>query len=557
MLRNPWVRAAAWRSCAEHVGIALLLLAVIILLQRRVDAYSAEFGTDEASHYVSGLMIHAYLTTGLAAGPLSPIAFLRSFHSHYPLVGIGHWGPFYYFIEAVWMLLFGSGRASVLLLSAVVTTAIGSICYAVVARRCGRVAAGLIALALVASPIVQEGSAEVMLDAPIALFALLAALSYARYMAECRARDAIWFALFASAGLLIKGNAACLALLPPLAVLIGRRFDLLRRPSFWLPLPIVGCIAVPWYLFTYPLVSQGFRYSWGLAYVVVATRENATALLHATGPILLAAGLFGCVAVVWSAHRRQADYVMTCTASLLVATWVFVSVVPAAIQDRYLEPAIPPLLILAGAALRFVVDWSQSRLPVRVGPLRALAIPLLAVVLAGSIVPAAADMEPKAELGFTHAAQQVWQQVNARNPVVLVVARQIAESSAVAELALHDPHCPSLFAVRGSRLLGGGGYNNQDYRPRFTTPEQVMAAIDEFRIPLVLFRSDGGADEWAHVRQIAEAIRLYPNRWEVVDRIEAPGAPVLVLRVRGNTEQPADLRRLAELTAPRSLAGLQ
>ena len=81
------------------------------------------------------------------------------------------------------------------------------------------------------------------------------------------------------------------------------------------------------------------------------------------------------------------------------------------------------------------------------------------------------------ELGFTKAAAQVWQQVDPHNPVALVVAGQIGEESAVAELAMHDPHCPSLFAIRGSRLLGGGGYNNSDYQPRFDTVAEVMAAI--------------------------------------------------------------------------------
>lgn len=530
-----------------------MLAAVAILLQYHVNAYSAEFSGDEASHYVSGLMIHAYLTTGLSNGPLSPLSFLKSFHSHYSLVGIGHWGPVFYFVEALWMLPFGCGRISVLLLTAVVTSAIGLVCYVVAAPRVGRAIAVLIALAFVASRIAQEGSAYVMLDAPITLLTLLAALAYGHYMEATRARDAVSFALLAVAGLLIKGNAGCLALLPPLAVLISRRFDLLRRPSFWLPVPIVGCLAVPWYLLTYPLISQGFRYAWGLHYIAGATWDNSAALLAAIGPLLLAAGLCGWVAVVWSAHRPKADQVMTCVAALFAAVWIFQSVVPADIQDRYLEPALPPLLILAGAALRYVVDRMGGRLPA-LGRISALATPLLVIVLAASMIPSVLSVTPKTGLGFTEAAPLAWQQAEPHNPVVLVVARQIAEDLAVAELAMHDPHCPSLFAVRGSRLLGGGGYNNWDYKPRFDTAAEVMAAIDAYHIPLVLFRTDGSPGEWAHVRQVAEAMKLYPDRWEVVDRIEGHGPPVLLLRVRGNADKLADLAHLAELTAPRSLA---
>jgi hypothetical protein len=553
MMRNTLGITGMWRRWIEFSGIALVLAAVVILLQYHVNAYSAEFGVDEASHYVSGLMIHAYLTTGLSNDPLLPFSFLKNFHSHYSLVGIGHWGPVFYIAESLWMLPFGCSRISVLLLTAIVTSAIGLICYVVAAPRVGRTIAGLIAIAFVASRVAQEGSAYVMLDGPITLLTLLAALAYARYMEATKARDAVSFALLAAAGLLIKGNAGCLALLPPLAILISRRFDLLRRPSFWLPVPIVGCLAVPWYLLTYSLISQGFRYAWGLHYVAGATRDNSDALLAAIGPLLLAAGLCGWVVVVWSAHRPKADQVMTCVAALFAAVWIFQSVVPADIQDRYLEPALPPLLILAGAALRYVADRVWCRLPVALGRMSALATSLLAIVLAASMIPSVLSVTPKTELGFTEAAPLVWQQVEPNNPVVLVVARQNVEDSAVAELAMHDPHCPSLFAVRGSRLLGGGGYNNWDYKARFDTATEVMAAIDAYRIPLVLFRTDGSPGEWAHVRQVAEATKLYPDRWEVVDRIEGHGPPVLLLRVRGNTDKSADLPHLAELTAPRSL----
>jgi len=557
MMPDTPATAGARPRSIEYAGIALLLAGVVVLLQIHASAYSAEFRNDEASHYVSGLMIHAYLTTGLGTGPLSPLAFLKNFHSHYPLVGIGHWGPVYYVVEALWMLLFGCGRISVLLLSAVVTSAIGLICYRIAAPRVGRMIAVLIAVALVASPIAQEGSADVMLDAPITLLTLLAALAYARYMATFRARDAVQFALLAAAGLLIKGNAGALAMLPPLAVLMTWRFDLLRRPSFWLPVPIVGGLVLPWYLVTYFVVSQGFRYTWGLNYVVHAIRGNSIALVAALAPLVLAAGVYGWVVAVSSAHRPRADQVMTCIAALLAAVWIFQSIVPADIQDRYLEPALPPLFILAGVAVRDIADRVRRFLRAGPGRVQTLAAPLLAIVLAASTVPSVFGLPPKSRLGFVEAAPLVWRQVTPGNPVVLVVAPPIVEEAAVAELALHDPHCPSLFAVRGSRLLGGGGYNNEDYKPRFATPAQVMAAIDEYRIPLVLFRPDNGVGEWEHVRQVAEAMKLYPDRWDVIDRIEGHGQPVLVLRVRGNADKPADLKNLARLTAPRSLGMFQ
>jgi hypothetical protein len=116
-----------------------------------------------------------------------------------------------------------------------------------------------------------------------------------------------------------------------------------------------------------------------------------------------------------------------------------------------------------------------------------------------------------------------------------------------------DPNPPGLFAVRGSRLLGGGGYNNSEYEPLFQTPEQVMAQIDEFAIPLVLFRSTGKAGEWAHLQQIGEAQPLYPDRWQLVYRSLNPAGNIFLFRIRGNDAKTADLAKLAALSAPRSL----
>ncbi|WP_428489946.1 hypothetical protein [Rhodopila sp.] len=114
-----------WRVARVAIAAGLLLVLTVIL-QNHAGAFDAEFSNDDSSHVVSGLLLHDYLTRGLLAsgGPASPIGFLTSFHSHYPLVGIGHWGPLYYAVEAGWMLAFGTTRSALLLLSAVVTVTV-------------------------------------------------------------------------------------------------------------------------------------------------------------------------------------------------------------------------------------------------------------------------------------------------------------------------------------------------------------------------------------------------------------------------------------------------
>ncbi|WP_264715788.1 ArnT family glycosyltransferase, partial [Limobrevibacterium gyesilva] len=518
-----------------------MLLGFVVLLQIHDGAYAADFDFDADSHYVSGLMIHDFITSLRLQ---SPLAFLKNFHSHYPIIGIGHWGPLYYVVEGLWMIPFSTGIVSVLMLSAVVTAATAAITYKLAAERFGRLAGIATALIFAAAPVIRESSNAVMLDGAIALLCVGAALAYIAYLSSGRALHSVLFGLIAAAAMLIKGNAACLALLPPFAVLIGRRFDLLHRPSFWIPVPVVATLAGPWVLFTYGQVAQGFRYSWGLTYLGLATAYNGHALMVVLGGAVVALGTAGFACVALGRRIWQHDNGLVGLASLLAAVWVFQSVMPAAFQDRYLMPMLPPLLILALVPVQAVAAWFAAK----AGAERALLrdprrmMAAASVILAGTFALGTRAIEPPPDFGFRRAAQQVWANRISTNPSVLIGAER--EGSAIAALAMADPHRPSLFAVRGSRLLGGGGYNQQDYAPRFATAREVMAAIDEYAIPLVLLRVTGRAGEWQHLRQLAEAQALYPDRWELIYRDPSVSPELRLYRIRGNDAKVASEARL-------------
>ena len=90
---SPDIASTGHGRWIEWLFLACLISGLTVNLQFRLGAYDAEFDDDEASHYVSGLLIRDYLAGWL---PGSPLGFVRRFHSFYPLVGIGHWGPAYY-----------------------------------------------------------------------------------------------------------------------------------------------------------------------------------------------------------------------------------------------------------------------------------------------------------------------------------------------------------------------------------------------------------------------------------------------------------------------------
>ena len=539
------VRAQRARAIAgESPIVAIALAALTFALQIRLHAYSADFGQDEASHYISSLAIHDYLRSNIGS---SPLAFLKSFHAHYPLVGIGHWGPFYYGVAAVWMLVFSTTLASVMALSATVTTVTAFFILSLSRKVSGRWPALCAAFAFILAPLVERGSGRLMLDIPITLMCLAALYAYARYLREGLLRHSIAFALVASAAMLIKGNAGCLAFVPPLSILFARRWDLLRRPSFWAPLLIVALLVGPWYLLTFKLVAAGFRYTWGLEYVATAIVANSRFLWDSLGPAILGASALGFFDTMARSWRGQDVSVLTVACALGVADWTFQCVVPAAIQDRYLAPLLPPLLLLAGNGIVAVARWSSQHLAVRVKA-------MLALLLVLGVVPAAMAVPPKASLGFVTMAPQLFRSLPDNNRTVLIVTNGRGEAAGLAALAMYDPNRPSIFAVRGSRLLGGGGYNNSEYRPRFQTIPEVMAAIDAYSIPLVLYHPNfPDSAAWAHVNQVEDASHLYAARWQQVEETPSLGAPIILFRLPENAAKPQPVGHLLALSAPKRL----
>ncbi len=73
-----------------------IALAIIVLIQWRGNAYSADFdavGGDEAAHFVTGLMIRDYAAEALGAPPLE---FAERFYLSYPKVAFGIWPPLFH-----------------------------------------------------------------------------------------------------------------------------------------------------------------------------------------------------------------------------------------------------------------------------------------------------------------------------------------------------------------------------------------------------------------------------------------------------------------------------
>ena len=202
-------------GAGRAAAIFLVLLCLNLAFAYRSGAFRSELTaeSDEAAHYITGLMVHDYLAHGIGQ-PL--MAYAANYYLHYPKVALGHWPPVFYIMQAAWGFICSPSRNGILGLMALCTTLIAFTLYRMVEREfrttVGGVAAGALFLCI---PLVQAYSAMIMSDMVVAMFSLWALWAWTNYLEGERARDALWFAAAASAAILTKGNGFAVTLMAP------------------------------------------------------------------------------------------------------------------------------------------------------------------------------------------------------------------------------------------------------------------------------------------------------------------------------------------------------
>jgi dolichyl-phosphate-mannose-protein mannosyltransferase len=537
-------------------------LAICLLGQSAAGAYRGDLGTlfpDESAHYVNGLLVERYLTRGLGQ---SPLRFATNLYLHYPRVTIGHWPPGFYLFSGLWMAAVSEAKWSVLLFSAVISAALAALLGVILSRRLGLLAGLLGACAFAALPTLRDVTTSLMEDPFVALLEILAALIYVRYLDTLRWRYAVWFGLVASFTILTKENGLALALLPVFSLLITRRFELLRLPSFWIPLPIVVLTCGPWVVLTMKFVTPGFVYTWGMHYTIFAVWANLAVLYHAVGAVGLAvAGLAS-----FNALRRRScrdDSLRTAMLALLLAVFAFHAAVPAGIEPRYMIPALATLLVLTALGIADAAELALARLPADGGSAwlaqarRVAPVLLIAAVLLPDLLCLTSHLQ-KPALGMSKAARQILASSPADAAIeVLIAGHGFDEGSFISEVADRDPK-QRVIVVRGFKLLATGNESGSIYRARYATPTRAAKAVETAGVQYVVLVDTSKSLEWKHNRQIAAAAnsrgwlligsyQRYGPKIPPMQGASAGGGRTLVYRVAANAGRPPNLSALQKL----------
>lgn len=510
---------------ASRVLLFFLFFAGVVLLQWRGNAFQSEFGgtQDEAAHYITGLMVHDYIAAGF---PGPPLLYARNYYLHYPKVALGHWPPVFYIVQAAWTLLFTPSRTSVMLLMAAITALLATVlCETLLEEFSLALSAGAAAL-LISLPVIEEFSHFVMAEMLVALLLLFAVLAYGRYLDTVRWQPAAWFGIWFSLALMTKGTGIQLALVPPLAVLFSRRWNLLSRFSFWLPAILVLGIAGPWYMWVPGAQHESVARFGGVEFFSRRLSSTPATWAGMLGAVPLVAVIFGILLCLRRMTDRSASGKWTASAAVIVAAFI-VRLFIGAFEERHLLGNLPELIMFGTVA----VAWLLRRY--RWPAISGVALAALAAVVAFDI-----HASPlKRHFGFSEIARDLLSRPQFKNSVFLVCSNAEGEGMLISEVAAHESR-PGHIVLRATKMLASINWMGSDYQVLFHNPQDLIQHLEG--IPAGIIVVDNEGRRALHGQLLYQGLQSHPERWELLSRVN----DIEVYRLIGHEDKPVGKIRI-------------
>jgi len=363
-------------------GVLLGVLLAIGLAQGLAWQPSEPFyNNDENRHVMTGVFFRDFL----ADMPLGGLRdYVTQYYLQYPALGLMVWPPLFYGIEGAFMLVFGTSYKAALALVALFSALAFTYFFLLVRRTHGTAAAAVSTLLLGLAPMVFTLGHHVMLEMPALAFVMAAVYHFVRYLDLGRRRD-VYAAAVASAGFaLTRFDGLFLLLFFLLAVVVRRRFDILRRLEVWLAAALALAIVLPVYV---PMMLE-----FGRAHVLMTVHGGAEGfegrgpwyalsyyprdLLKRIGPFTAVPCVIGFLAALGPARRRA------CWPYLALAAATYLAFTPLAeLEERHSIYWYPAFALFAWVG----IDWLAGRVAGWLKqPLRTASV--LATVLATIVV---------------------------------------------------------------------------------------------------------------------------------------------------------------------------
>lgn len=469
---------------------------------------------DEGAHYVTGLMLRDYVTTGF---PASPLVFAKNYYLHYPEVAFGHWPPLFYVLQACWTLLAGVTYTSLLLFMAFLTATTALVLDVLAAG-------GLIAGVLyVAFPVTQEYASSLMAEAPLALFTLLSLIALIRFLERETGWNAVIFGVAVSAAILTKPSGWAIPMTPILALLLLRSPRRLFSPRLIAAGTLVAVCCAPYYYLTLRMASAGME---GRAITVSrfsgAFLEYMKGIPAMTGYALLVLAICGFIwRVVLPIREGRLTVFWAVMTSFVAAVILFHSLVPTTPEPRKEFMMLPGILLFAVAGAQWIARSKPA---------------IAAAIMVAAFALGPVSIVQRSPARFASAATYLLSRPDLRNAAALVCSPIAgAEGAFIAEAASRDSPRPNRFLLRSSKILMRSTWNLLNYRSLFSTPSEMSEALDKIPIGALIVDTPDSSPLQPHERMLLKMLEANASDW---DRIYADSGIAIYKRTADLSNRP-------------------
>jgi hypothetical protein len=193
---------------------------------------------------------------------------------------------------------------------------------------------------------------------------------------------------------------------------------------------------------------------------------------------------------------------------MVTGTWLFHILLHRDEWERYMLPAIPPAIVLAGECVRRLTALASLSLR----PIVPMAI---WVGLVGAQGYSAIHTPPSLNTAYPAVAQFILRQAAANSTgVVLVSSDRNGESDLIAEVSSREPQ-PKLWMLRASKVLSHATWHNDNYQLRFGRDEDVLQYLNSVPVDLVV---TDPISVWhlKHHAQLRAIIAAHPERFSLL-----------------------------------------
>jgi hypothetical protein len=392
---------------------------------------------------------------------------------------------------------------------------------------------------LLTLPAVAADSTQIMTEIPIAFMILGAMISFGNYLDSAQGKHAAAFGLFSAAALLLKGSGIVLVPVPILGVLLTRRWELLRRPVFWLPAPLVLAIAGPWYVLA-PDAQHG-SVAWLGGFGIAWWRLGFPPRVWTPefGWIISILALVGLLWVLFrSLKRERLPGVVVAAAALTICGTLF-PFFTYVWETRHQGEIAPAFVVMALAGGSWIV--SLARVSNR---LKGVAVCLASVLLASWNLAHVYKQTPS---GYRGLAQSIVSGKAGPARVLLISADGNGEGALISEIAQREPH-PSRYLMRATQVLAKISWMGKEATPLVHTPEEVYARLRVLPLEIVVL-DRANPPPYSYRKLLEQAILDHPEEWQPWENAPDPARFRVFLRRGAEPLSPEELtKRMAEVT---------